>query len=198
MTLHRRRSLAIVFAAIPLLSSCATLGQIHALKDVDFSIAGISAIRLAGIDLDGIQAFRDLSLSDGAVLADAWRNQDVTLAMEIQVRATNPAENAVDARIVRMDWTLLLEDRETISGVVSEETVIPRGQSTVFPVVVRLNLLSFYEGSARDIFELALSFTGLGGEPKSLELRALPVVETIFGPITYSSPVRIVRGTVGG
>ena len=180
------------------ISGCATLSQFRALDDVDFSIDGISEVRLAGVDLSGIRAFTDLSLADGATLANAVRQGELPLAMEIQVLAQNPADNAVDARLVNMDWTLFLEDRETISGQIVGETVLPRGEPTIVPVVVRLNLVDFFEGSTRDLFELALSFTGLGGESKNVTLTALPVIETIFGPITYERPIRIVSVDVGG
>ena len=196
-SLPRSHRSLLACALLPLLTGCATLGQIRALEDVDFAISGIREVRLAGVDLAGVSAFRELSLSDGATIANAWRNQELTLAMELEVRATNPAENTVDARLVRMDWTLLLEDTETIEGYVAEEILIPRGGSTTFPIVARLNLVDFFGGNAQDLVELTLSLAGLGGEPKDVELRALPVVQTIFGPITYSEPIRIVRATVG-
>jgi hypothetical protein len=180
-----------------LLAGCATVSQIRALDDVEFEIAGISELHLGGVNLSGLSAFRDLSLSDGAAIADAWQSGDLPLEIEIEIRATNPPENQGDARMVRMDWTLFIEDRETVSGVVEDETIIPNGESTIFPLNAELNVVEFYEGNARDLFEMALSLAGVGGEPKEIELTALPVVESMFGPITYERPIRIVRTTVG-
>lgn len=193
--MRARNSLAT--CAVIMLSGCATFGQIRALDRVEFSIDGVSGVRLAGIDLSGLRAFADLGFTDGARLAAAWQSGNLPLFLEIQVLAENPADNSSDARMVRMDWTLFLEDRETISGFVGDEYVLPRGEATTIPVVVGLNLVDFYEGSARDLFELALSFTGLGGESKELVLRALPVIQTALGPITYPEPIRIVSGRVG-
>ena len=140
----------------------------------------------------------DLSLADGATLANAVRQGDLPLAMEIEVLAENPSDNTVDARLVEMTWTLFLEDRETISGRIAEETLLPRGEPTIVPVRVNLNLAHFFEGSTRDLFELALSFTGLGGDSKNVTLRALPVVETIFGRMTPERPIQIVSVDLGG
>lgn len=189
---------ALLAVLVVSVSSCATLGQIRALEHVDFSIAGVSQVRLAGVDLSSVRGFGDLSLADGAILANAVRQGELPLAMEIRVLAQNPADNLVDARIVNMDWTLLLEDRETVSGEFVGETVLPRGEATVLPVTVSLNLVDFFEGSSRDLFELALSFTGMGGGPRNVTLLALPVVETVLGPITYERPLRIVSVDVGG
>lgn len=194
----RRVSRASLLALLSMLSGCATLGQIGALQRVDFSIGGVSSVRLAGIELDRVRSFSDLSLADGARLAAAVRDRRVPLAMDVGVVAENPADNFSDARLLRMDWTLLLEDRETVSGSVTDEIVLPRGTPTSFPIAVELDLVDFFEGSARDLFELALSLTGSGGDAKNVELRAMPFVDTPLGPIAYPEPIRIVRATVGG
>ncbi len=189
--------LAMAIAGLLALSGCATLSQITALQRVDFSLEGVSGVRLAGVELDRVRSFSDLSLTDGARLASAVANRELPLSMNVLVLAENPADNFTDARMVRMDWTLLLEERETVSGRITEELVLPRGQPTGFPVLVELNLVEFFEGNARDLFELALSLTGQGGAPKEVALTALPTIETALGPITYDRPIRIVGGTVG-
>lgn len=189
--------LTTAIAGLLALSGCATLSQITALQRVDFSLEGVSGVRLAGVELDRVGSFSDLSLTDGARLASAVANRELPLSMNVLVLAENPADNFTDARLVRMDWTLLLEERETVSGRISEELVLPRGQPTGFPVLVELNLVEFFEGNARDLFELALSLTGQGGAPKEVALTALPTIETALGPITYDRPIRIVGGTVG-
>lgn len=195
MRVHRLR-LPLFFALLAP-SGCATLQQLQALGRVDFSIAGVSQVRLAGIDLSGIDAFTDLSLSDAARLASAVGRRDLPLALEIAVLAENPADNIADARLVGMDWTLLLQGRETLSGSVEGETLLPRGRPTTIPIVVRLNLVEFFEGSARDLFDLALSLTGMGGASQQITLTAVPVIETPFGPIAYPEPITIVSGEVG-
>lgn len=192
----RRLSLPLLCSLL-IASGCATLQQLRALDRVDFSIDGVSEVRLAGIDLSRLRDFTDLSLVDAARLASAVQSRDLPLAMEIQVLGENPADNVADARLVRMDWTLLLQNRETLSGTVAGETLLRRGQPTTIPIVVELNLIEFFEGSARDLFELALSISGAGGAPKEVTLRALPTIETAFGPISYPQPITIVSREVG-
>lgn len=193
----RRVPRPLVLAASVVLSGCATLGQITALRHVDFTLESVSDVRLAGVDLASVRSFSDLSLTDGARLASAVANRQLPLSLDVNVVGTNPADNFADARMIRMDWTLLLEDRETVSGRLVEELYLPRGEPTVFPVRVELNLVEFFEGSARDLFELALSLSGQGGAPKNVALTALPTVDTALGPITYERPIRIVSTTVG-
>ena len=176
---------------------CATLGQIRALQRVDFSLDGVSGVRLAGIDVASVRSFSDLAFTDVARLADALRQGDLPLALDVRVLAENPDDNVADARLVEMDWTLLIEDRETVSGRFDREIVLPRGQPTGFPITVELNLIDFYEGSAGDLYEIARSLAGVGGASREVALEAFPVVRTAIGPIRYPGPIRI--GTrVGG
>jgi hypothetical protein len=65
------------------------------------------------------------------------------------------------------------------------------------PLDVSLNLVEFFQGSARDLVELALSLSGQGGAPKEVALRATPVVDTPLGPMRYPRPITIVSREVG-
>lgn len=179
------------------LTGCATLQQIGALQQVDFSLRGVSQVHLAGIDFTRVRSFSDLSFADAASLAAAVRDRDLPLTLELDVMALNPQDNYADARLVELDWTLFLEGRETVSGVVDREVVLPRGEPMAVPVGVNLNLVEFYEGNAQDLFELAQSLAGVGGEPKEVAVEALPTVQTTLGPIRYPGPIRM-STTVGG
>lgn len=197
--MHYTKKLMALLALLPLLllAGCATLGQLTALQDVDFSIEELSEVRVAGVDVTRVQSISDLSFSEGAALAGAVQRGDLPLQVELTILARNPEENLADARLVRMDWTLLLEGRETVSGVFADEIILPRGEPTTFPVLAELNLVEFFEGNAADLVEMVASLAGVGGEAKEIELRASPVVQTALGPISYPTPIRIVGGRVG-
>ena len=179
------------------LTGCATLQQMAALRSVDFSLDGVADVRLAGIDLSRIESYGDLGLTDMGRLALAVTRKDVPLDFQLLVGAENPSDNAATARLVRMGWTLLLEDRETLSGVVEDEVLLPPGQPRTIPITISLNLVEFFEGSGQDLLELALSLAGEGGSPKSVALRATPVIDTPLGPIRYPQPITIASGQVG-
>jgi len=192
----RTTARAILLGVLLAISGCATVGQFLAVERVAFALENISEVRLAGVDIGRMRTLSDVSLVDGAIIADATRRGDLQFEIEVTVAATNPPGNS-DARIMQMDWTLILEGRETVSGVITDEIVIPKGGEMTFPVVARLNLSEFFEGSARDLLDIAASYAGLGGESKEVVLQVLPVVETAFGPITYSQPLRIATTRVG-
>lgn len=180
------------------LSGCATLQQFAALRSVDFSVDRVSNVRLAGVDVSSVASYRDLSLSEVGRLTLAVTQGELPMDFQLHVRAVNPVDNSADARLLRMDWTLLLQDRETISGVFADETLLRRGQPTDVPITMSLDLIDFFEGSAQDLVELALSLSGQGGSPREVTLRATPVVDTALGPISYPQPITIVSREIGG
>jgi hypothetical protein len=181
------------------LGGCATLQQIAALRDVSFALDRISDLRMAGVDLGGVRSFDDLSVADAGRIVLAVSRDQLPMEFRLHVLAENPADNTVDARLVRMDWTLLLEDRETLSGTVDREVLLPPGQPTDIPLMISLDLLEFFEGDAQDLVDLALSLAGLGGAPKEVALRATPTIQTPLGPMRYPRPITILAiSTPGG
>lgn len=174
-------------------SGCATLQQFAALRQVEFAIDGVGTGRLAGIDLGRVRSAGDLRAVDAARLAAAVADEELPLEFTIDVRAVNPAENQTTARMVRFAWTLLLDDRETIDGVVDREITLPPGEPRIIPVGIRLDLIEFFDGNASELLDLALRFAGADSDAADVKLRALPTVDTPLGPIEYPATITIVR-----
>ncbi|MEZ4698823.1 MAG: hypothetical protein R2834_00715 [Rhodothermales bacterium] len=189
--------LIVIALALPAWSGCQTLKEIANLRNVDFSLDRLTDIDLAGVRLDAVRSYRDLSAGDLFKLTTAAARRDLPLRFNLHVAALNPESNKVAARLVRMDWTLFLEERETISGVFNQEQVLNPGQLVDIPVSIDLELMSFFDKNARDIVELVLSLSGEGGSAKNIRLQAIPVIDTVLGPIRYPDPIVIVNREVG-
>jgi hypothetical protein len=182
--------------AAALLSGCTTLQQLGALRHVDFRLDGVSGVRLAGVDLAAVDSYSDLSLRQVASVVQAVSRNSLPLELRLDVTGENPADNPTDARLLELDWTLLLDDRETVSGVVSQPVVLPPGSRRPIPVAVSLDLMTYFDGGARELVDLALAIGGRG-EPVEVALRALPTIDTALGPIRYPEPITIARVDVG-
>src|SRR5690606_16884328 len=131
-------------------------------RRVDFDITGVASPNLAGVDLSNVRSYEDLGALDAGRIAAAVARGELPLSFTLLVGAENPAENTVQARLVQLDWTLLLDDTETISGVFNDERVIPPGTQVVLPLAMELDLVRFFGRNARDLVELALAFAGQG------------------------------------
>ncbi len=192
----RRTATAAALLALPALSGCAALGQIAALQNVDFRLDRVTGVELAGVDVTRVRSYSDLSVTDGLLLANAVRQGRLPASVEVGVLAFNPSP-ATDARIIEMSWTLWLDDTETVSGIITDEIVLPREEETAFPVVAQLDLMEFFDGGVRELYDLATSLAGVGENATEVSLTALPVIQTALGPIRYDRPIRIVGTSVG-
>ena len=196
MTRTRRMLAPAALAAA--LAGCATLSQITALKRVDFSLAGVDGGRLAGVDLKRVANYDDLGPLDVGRIALAVSRRDVPLDFRVLIRGDNPADNRTAATLVKLDWTLLLDDKETVHGVLDTTVTMPPGHSAVIPIPVRVNLREFFDGPAQSLVSLAASVAGVSSRPTKIAVRAVPTIHTPLGDITYPGPITIVSRTVGG
>jgi hypothetical protein len=171
------------------IAGCATLNEIAALRRVDFSLIGATGTTLAGVPIEQARSIDDLRATDVVRIGAALARGELPLESDLLVEAANP-ENGTQARLLQLDWTLFLEDEETVSGVLDRQFVLPPGNPVTIPVTVRLDLLDFFDGSTEELVDLALALAG-AEEPQEVRLEAIPSIETPLGPMRYPSPIRI-------
>lgn len=187
--LTRPLLLALAFAGLfSAVSGCAYLRSLTALTQVRFDLARVDGVRLAGVDMDRVRSHGDLAASDLVRVGQALATNRLPLDLTVHVSADNPSENPT-ARILALDWTLHLRDRETVAGVLEREISVPAGGSTDIPIQMSLDLLRFFDGGARDLIDLVANIAGLEGEPVDIRLSLLPTIETPLGPIRYDRPL---------
>jgi hypothetical protein len=150
------------------------------------------------VDLSRVSSYGDLTATDIGRIAFALSQRNVPLEFLVDVRAENPVENGTAATMTRLAWVLLLDDKETINGVLDSAVTMPPGMPVVIPLRMRLNVLEFFDGPAQSVVDLAASIAGLHYDPTKVTLRAVPTITTPVGDMTYPSPITIVSRTVGG
>lgn len=198
MKVHHRALFVTAFVlTIGSIAGCQTLQQIAQLRNVGFAIDRVSAPMLAGIDLSRMGQYQDLRPLDIVRLGSALSERQLPLQFRLHVAADNPEANNVAARLVRMDWTLFLEGRETVSGRYNDEVLLPPGQRTDVPIDISLDLVQFFGDNLRDLVDVALAVSGQEGETRNIELQATPIIDTSLGPISYPRPITIVSHDVG-
>jgi len=193
--LPRFSFISIMFITL-LLSACATLQQTHDLSKVKFSLDRVSAIHIAGIDLMDITSLNELNMFQIGRATLAVSRESLPLNLTLHLKTENPLVNQTSATLTSMDWTLILDGRETINGTLAEDVTLPAGEMQDIPLQLSLNMFEFFnEKSAMDLLDLALAFAGEGGGiPKGIALKVRPTINTPFGPITYRKPFIIEPG----
>jgi hypothetical protein len=187
---------ALASGLLLLASGCQSLREVTALRDVQFDIDRVADARLAGVSLNNIRSYEDIGAADMLRLSAAVAEGEMPLSFTLYLEGTNPEENSVDARLTEMDWTLLLNDRETISGLFDRDVVMPPGEPTPIPIDVRLDAIEFFDNNLRDIVELALAVGG-EGQPRNVKVEARPTIQTAIGPIRYPGSITVVNRDVG-
>ena len=151
----RGSNIALLIGMFMVLSSCQSIKEIAALRDVAFAIDRLTDVRLAGIDLSQVRSVRDLRAADVLNLTRALNRREMPLTFQLNLEATNPSTNSVAARLVGLDWTLFLEEKETISGAFNGDVTLPPGQPQQVPFGVSLDLVQFFEGGVNDLVNVA-------------------------------------------
>lgn len=188
-------TLVLVFAVS--LPACTALQQVAALRDVKFALDSVAQVRLAGVDISNVRSYSDIGALDILRLTRAVSSRELPLDMVVNVAAENPESNSVTANMVQFDWTLLLDDRDTISGAFNEEVALRPGVPSTIGIPISLNLVEFFDRSLPDLINLALALGGQEGASSRVALRATPTINTPIGPIRYPNPIDVVSRDIG-
>jgi hypothetical protein len=174
-------------ALATLAGGCATVRGVSALRDVDFQPDRVTAIRLAGIPVGDVRSVDDLSPAIVAAVAAGALGGHLPLESIVLVRATNPATNPVTAKVLRMNWVLLVERKETVGGAVDRAFSIAPGQTVEVPVQVGVDLAEVAGRHANTLLRLVAALAEGREGPVDLAVRVSPIVETPFGGMRVPS-----------
>ena len=191
-------ALVLLIIGLLVLPGCQTIRELTNIRNVDFSLGQLTDIRVAGVNLDGVRSYSDLSAGDILKLTAGFAKKELPLSVNVHIKALNPADNQVDAQLTRLDWTLFLEEKETISGALDQSYQLKPGIPQEIPVAISLELTDFFDSNIRELINLASTLSGQGGSSTNVKLVATPIIDTLIGPIRYPEPITIVSENVGG
>lgn len=183
--MRRLLPVAALLLALASVLGCAYVERTLALREVDFVFDRVSDGRLAGVPLAELRRYEDLSAADLLLLARAVGRDELPLSFVAHVAATNPPDNGVAASVVRLDWTLFVEQRRTVSGTFERDLALQPGTTTDIALPVELDLARFFDGGLRELVRVAIAVAGRGALLETIEVRARPIVFTPLGPIRY-------------
>lgn len=196
------RILLVVLAV--LITSCANLldiaGSLASVQKLQFKLASVSSMRLAGVDVSRIASPSSLSIGDGLALGQAFARKSLPASFTLNVDAKNPNSGSGKSRSVPLtlndlQWRLLIDEKPTISGGLANPIDIPGiGTIAQIPLAVSMDLYSFFADKGYDgLLQLALALGGAQGSSARVKLDAMPTVGTPFGPLTYPNRVMIIN-----
>ena len=180
---HLKRLIIIlaVTATTLFMAGCG-LAQLINLINCKFSLANISDISWAGINLSNIRNISDLQWSNLQKAYQAIRNKDFKIGCNVNVNAKN--ETANPAKLCAYDYDLFLEGSSIAQGSSTTQTTIINPQSTaLIHVPLSMDLYNIFKnGDAKNVVNLARNLMDYGnGTESNVKVKFTPYVNTPNG-----------------
>lgn len=189
-----KKALLIFILPTLFLSGCDVfkqVGQMANLSKCEFRMQSIRNLTLAGVNVQNIHKFSDLTLMDGAKLTAAVANNSFPLEFTLNLEARNP--NTAAAGMTRMEWILFIDDIEMTRGTLSQAVTIPANSGiAVIPMQLRFDLKQVLSGKSADaILNFGLNLAGAGNSPTRFKMQIQPTINVGNWPVTYPGYITI-------
>ena len=192
-----------ILSTLLFLSGCQTLkdaaNSLGSLKELQFKLGDVHNFTAAGINISRISSVSDLSVTDGVKVLNAYNSKKLPVTFTLDLLAKNPntsGSSGTDLFLKKMDWTLYIDDKKTISGTAGNGLKIPgSGQTVTIPLSMGLDMLDFFGNKGyEDVLNLALAIGGVSGSSSKLKLTAFVTVNTpLLGDFRYPNELTIVN-----
>ena len=188
-----KRILAFLFVLVAF-ASCDVVKQVQQVTSFakcEFKLKEVQDVRLAGVSVQNKNGSADLNLGDGIRLTAALTSGGpLALTFNLNVEAHNP--NGQTAGLNRLEWILLIDDIEMVSGVNEEPVSIPAMGSTVIPLRMNIDLRKALSGkSGQALLNFGFNLTGANGQPTRIKLKAKPTILIGNFPVSYPGYITI-------
>ena len=180
---HLKKAFSIILISCSLLflGGCG-LAQMINLINCKFSLANISDITWAGINLSNIKSVGDLQWSDLQKAVQAIKNKDFKIGCNVNVNAKNETEKP--AKLCAFDYDLLLEGSSIAQGSsATRSTIINPKSTTRIPVPLSMDLVGIFKnGDTKNVINLARNLMDYGnGKESNVKVKFTPYINSANG-----------------
>lgn len=175
----KKTLVVVAVVCLTFLAGCSSLIQVANLINCKFSMANVSDITWADINLSNIRSVSDLSFSMLQKAATAIKNKDFGVSANVNVNVKN--ESLKPAKIFAFDYELLLENSPLASGSNKNFSYAINPQSTtVVPVPVKADLVKIIKnGQVGDVVNFARNLMDYGnGQESNVKIKLTPYAGT--------------------
>ncbi len=175
----KKTLIVVTIVCLTFLAGCSSLIQVANLINCKFSMANVSDITWADINLSNIRSVSDLSFSMLQKAATAIKNKDFGVSANVNVNVKN--ESQKPAKIFAFDYELLLENSPLASGSNKNFSYAINPQTTtVVPVPVKADLVKIIKnGQVGDVVNFARNLMDYGnGQESNVKIKLTPYAGT--------------------
>ena len=137
-----KRFLIVFFGLVFFFQSCSVLEQMQEYQrfiKCNFSLSNIEVLEIGQVDLSSLKDKGDISMLDMISITNQLFSGEFPAKLSVNLKAAN--NDIQTASIAGLDWKILMEGQEMVSGLVDREVVVPAQSSSTFPVIVQVDLI---------------------------------------------------------
>lgn len=161
-----------------LLSGCGVLQQLNEAQNFakcEFKLATVNDIKVAGINFQKVDSKSDLALTALPKIVNAFSSNSFPLTLTLNLDVKNP--NTTAAAMNNLDWILLIDDIQMVTGAVNERVDVPASGQSTFPIKIEVDLKQALSGKSFDsMLNFAFNLAGEGNKPTRFMLKAKPSI----------------------
>ncbi|MBX0332499.1 hypothetical protein K3G39_04535 [Pontibacter sp. HSC-14F20] len=165
--------------------SCGTKSDVDAFKEARYSLSGINEVKLNGVNVLNKKRPEDFSFSEAALLLSAFSDNDLSayssLGLNVELDEANQDRSMT---VTKLKWQLLLDGKQTLSGIVDEPVELRHGLNTIN---VRTPIQIVEENGRPSLNNLLRLVTMLsennGNSRPDVVLQIKPTIQTSVGPV---------------
>lgn len=176
-------------------------GVNNAVKNVQrlqFKLGPVDGFNLDGIKIKNMNSINDLNILDGAKLLSSFASGKLPATFTVNLIAKNPdyagGSKESSSIIKSLDWRLLIDDKEMLTGAIDKGITIPGvGQSVTIPIPVTIDFFKLLgDGGYESLINLALAIGGKTGNSSKITLKVDPTLDMFLGGIISPGEIDVV------
>lgn len=173
--------------------SCGTKSDVDAFKEAKYSLSGINEVKLNGVNLLNKKRPEDFSFSEAALLLPAFSDNNLSAFSNLGLNVElDEGSQDRSMTVTKLKWQLLLDGKQTLSGIVDEPVELRHGLNTIN---VRTPIQIAEENgkpSLNNLLRLVTMFSESGGSTKpDVMLQIKPTIQTSVGPVELPAFINV-------
>jgi hypothetical protein len=189
----RQKGIISILSFVLIFTACGVVNQTREMKNFSkcsFRLRDVQDIELAGVNVQDVDQFSDLSFSETAQITTSLLTGKLPLTFTLNIEIQNP--NQEMASMNELMWILFIDDAEITDGTIDKRIEISPGGISVVPVNLNLDLLKILSGeSSQAAMNFGLNLSGQGGSPSRMKLKVKPSIYISGKKISYPGYISI-------
>lgn len=173
--------------------ACKTKNDVEAFKEAKYDLQSIDQMEVNGVDLLKKKRPQDFSFNDAATLYTAFSQNALNAVSTIGLNVELPeGSQERTMTVTQLKWQLLVDDKHTLDGLVSEPVELKNGLNTI---TISSPLTFATDGGKQpdlnNLLRLATLLNKDSADRPKITLQIKPTIQTSVGPFELPAFIKI-------